>query len=180
VGTAQDSSPPPPDGFPVEIARSYNSFRSNELGDFGYGWKFEGTELRLVETLHEVQQTGDSRIEVEVTLPDGREFVYANEPANPNTLSFDINRNAWARERAFVSRPYGQMLWLPGYRPPLMGALAPYYPSDSASEGYRKVAAYRAEKGMSPTEPDGTIGCLKARGRLVPVDGVEHGAVAAQ
>jgi YD repeat-containing protein len=49
--------------------------------------------------------------QIDLTLPDGRTYLYANRPMQtPGEWAF----NAWWRCNAFMERPYGQMLWVPG------------------------------------------------------------------
>lgn len=146
----------PFEGFPVEIARTYNSFRSGTIGDFGYGWNLDGITLDISQTKNEVTSFGE-RLEATITLPDGRKFNYANEPATSAQLLANPNFNAWIKHEAFISRPYGQMLWLPGRDHGYGGELNGVYAGQrNSTPGYVRVQAYR---GGVP--PDGSIACLQ-------------------
>ncbi|MEQ8821886.1 MAG: RHS repeat-associated core domain-containing protein [Sumerlaeia bacterium] len=165
------------EGISIEIAREYNSFRSTTKGDFGWGWQLEGLDLTLQKTSIVEPGLGDERIEAEITLPDGRTFTYANAPVQFDLI--DEGDNSWGVERAFINRPYGQMLWLPGYTTPYDGLFGdggnPFSQYDYNNEGHRVVQAYRQElialrdnQGIAlpdwhdgSSNPDGTLACLK-------------------
>ena len=182
------------EGFPIEVARSYNSMTAWKKGDFGYGWSLEDISVEIADTTREYTTTGDQRLTAEITLPDGRTFVYANEPSNYAELSALSGsaigeyglKKAWYADEAFISRPLGQMMWLPGYFENVVkanmdsGLYATYYsPGDAdraATDGYKRVWEYLNDLSFeSPgtpadpldaaySQPDGTIACLRLEG----------------
>jgi YD repeat-containing protein len=69
---------------------------------------------------------------------DGGTLSDANKP--PLSMG-DGAVNAWWLRNAFLTRPYGQMLWLPGYDQ-FDGALGPLQPGVQSTLGWQKVQEY--------------------------------------
>ena len=93
-------------GIPIQITRSYDTLRSKELGDFGYGWNLSAAEGNIRETLQVSQAELDGvptlfggaeaffdGTKVYITTPDGQRagFTFAPEPD-----TFGILGNVWS------------------------------------------------------------------------------------
>ena len=143
------------EGFPIEISRTYNSYRAMEKGLFGWGWDLDTIQITVSQSQKDNTTFGE-RLEADITLPDGRTFTYANRPPESGASSAAYADNAWMNEEAFIDRPYGQMLWLPGRinnsAYDWMGILNSVRKD---TDGWQQVEAYLG------SEPNGTIACLK-------------------
>ena len=148
------------EGFPLDVARSYSSLRAYKKSDFGYGWSLDSLSIEVVDTVDDGERFngyGDEWLKADITLPDGRTLNYANNPVPPGQ-NYDYTNCAWTNHEAFVTRPYGQMLWLPGRiaTNPYLGDYATVYRGNRAySEGYLRVQEYLGDT------PNGTVACLQ-------------------
>lgn len=150
------------EGFPLEFARNYNSFRANTKGDFGWGWELEDNDIKI-EILSEQLNSGDElaeRIEANITLPDGRTFVYANRPPKAIHYGLGFAQSAWMSEAAFYDRPYGQMLWLPGR--PSSPPYDSFWTLEEGTEPWLKIQGFKNSRSDIPDgQPNGKLGLLK-------------------
>jgi RHS repeat-associated protein len=99
-------------GYSAQIARDYNSRDVYNDGPLGYGWKMRGLNLK-VETYG---ISGDEDDEAFITLPDGREFWFANMPPKQDVAGgFNASaQNRWILYGEYLQRPYGMRLFRPG------------------------------------------------------------------
>ena len=164
------------EGFPLDVARSYSSLRAQTLSDFGYGWSLDSLSLSITHGDRYLKYNpagdspyGDERLQVDISLPDGRTFTYANRPVTGSQMSSNMAWSSWFNEEAFFSRPYGQMLWLPGRI-----SANPYFASFAAaagemqrgsSDGYNHVQQYLDSlpdgHPLKRDTPNGAIACLQ-------------------
>ncbi|MEM9214706.1 MAG: putative Ig domain-containing protein [Cyanobacteria bacterium P01_F01_bin.150] len=76
-------------GLPIEVTRTYNSFESNQQGDFGFGWSLGVQDARIQESVPVTDQNGASLFTstpfkvgdaVTLTNPEGRRVTFTFEP----------------------------------------------------------------------------------------------------
>ncbi|MEM6468700.1 MAG: putative Ig domain-containing protein [Planctomycetota bacterium] len=72
----------PLSGIPIEITRVYDTVAAKDGGDFGYGWRMETQDPRLLETAPENTEFIPGSTKVYLSGPDGRRigFTYEEEP----------------------------------------------------------------------------------------------------
>jgi hypothetical protein len=90
-------------GFTAEVRRDYNSKQAWSDGPLGYGWTLRGINI-------EIERYADQGVgeddEAFITLPDGRNFWFANDaiPADLGS-SWNLETNKWATEASTSSAP---------------------------------------------------------------------------
>ena len=70
-------------GVPIQMIRSYDSFKRNDKGDFGYGWTYNlaNMDIKLNESrdLNGDRSGGEFDRDVTLTLPDGKRVTFASK-----------------------------------------------------------------------------------------------------
>jgi RHS repeat-associated protein len=93
-------------GYDASIARGYDSYDTLAPGDFGYGWRMQkfGVGVERVE----LPNVRGEYEEVYITLPDGRDFFFANAPDQSNYTTHPPN--TWEGDGYYAIHPYGMTL----------------------------------------------------------------------
>ncbi|MCC5877107.1 MAG: hypothetical protein JJU11_12880, partial [Candidatus Sumerlaeia bacterium] len=130
-------------GFSAEITRDYNSRDVYREGPLGPGWKLRGISLQ-VETY---QQGIGEHDEAFITLPDGREFWFANNPPSANVGAYTGMKNTWVNYGEYIKRPYGMRLFRPGASPHFHGD------DDWSAIRTNEVPPFVIRKAMGDNEP---------------------------